>query len=262
MYQHEAPLALGDRGPAGPRGDGGRRRAPRWRGRACPPRSRRDRRRSRRSPCGSRRARPRRGTSPRANGPRRRRARSTPARPRRVTWRSATSSSRSLRERPAPPGAANPLIDPPSARTDANARNPVLAKTSPRSASSMPYRRSGLSEPYRASISSYVIRGNGVGTSTPLSSRTSSRVERLDHREDVLLVDEGHLDVELRELEAAVRAGCLVAQAPHDLVVAVLSGHHQELLELLRRLRERVERPGPQPARARGSRGRPRGCSA
>ena len=76
-----------------------------------------------------------------------------------------------------------------------------------------------------------------------------ARVQGLDHREDVLLVDERHLHVELCELEAAVGARRLVAQASDDLVVAILSGHHQQLLELLRRLRQRVERPGPQPRR-------------
>ena len=61
---------------------------------------------------------------------------------------------------------------PPASNTDANARNPVPANTSPTSVSSIPYRRSGLSEPYRSIISSKVIRGNGVATSTPWISRT------------------------------------------------------------------------------------------
>ena len=68
------------------------------------------------------------------------------------------------------------------------------------------------------------MRGNGVATSTPWVSAISLRVERLDHADDVLLVDERHLDVELRELEAAVGPRRLVAQAPDDLVVAVLAG--------------------------------------
>jgi hypothetical protein len=72
------------------------------------------------------------------------------------------------------------------------------------------------------------------------------RVERLDHREDVLLVDERHLHVELREFEAPIRARRLVAETAHDLVVAVLSRHHQQLLQLLRGLREGVERTRPQ----------------
>ena len=72
-----------------------------------------------------------------------------------------------------------------------------------------------------------------------------ARVQRLDHVDDVLLVDERHLHVELRELEPAFGGGPFVTEAPDDLVVAVLAGHHQHLLQLLRRLREGVERARP-----------------
>jgi hypothetical protein len=72
-----------------------------------------------------------------------------------------------------------------------------------------------------------------VATSTPWISR----IHGFDHREHVLLVDEGHLEVELRELEAAVGPSLLVAQAPDDLVVAILAGDHEQLLQLLWRLR-------------------------
>ena len=73
---------------------------------------------------------------------------------------------------------------------------------------------------------------------------------RLDRREDVVLRDEGHLEVELVELAGrAVGAGVLVAEAGRDLEVAVEAGHHQELLELLRRLRQRVELAGVHAAR-------------
>ncbi len=46
-----------------------------------------------------------------------------------------------------------------------NTRNSVAAKYSLRSVSSQENRRSGLSEPYRAIASAYVIRGSGLGTS-------------------------------------------------------------------------------------------------
>jgi hypothetical protein len=51
-----------------------------------------------------------------------------------------------------------------------------------------------------------------------------------------------------------VNSGCrsalvFVAEALHDLVVALESGHHQDLLEKLRRLREREEHSGIHPAR-------------
>ena len=68
---------------------------------------------------------------------------------------------------------------------------------------------------------------------------------RLDRREHVLLGDEAHLDVELVELAGrAVGAGVLVAKARRDLEIAVEARHHDELLELLRRLRQRVELAG------------------
>src|SRR5580692_8808336 len=51
-----------------------------------------------------------------------------------------------------------------------NTRNSVPATYSVRSASSQPNRRSGLSEPYRAIASAYVILGSGLGTSYPASS--------------------------------------------------------------------------------------------
>src|SRR5207249_5269102 len=48
-------------------------------------------------------------------------------------------------------------------------------------------------------------------------------------------------DIELRDLDDAIRAKVLVAQAPCDLVVAADARHHQKLLQLLRGLRQREE---------------------
>src|ERR1019366_3799627 len=72
------------------------------------------------------------------------------------------------------------------------------------------------------------------------------RLERRDHRrlehvENVLALDEGHLDVELAELELPVGAEILVPPAGGDLVVAVEAADLRELLEQLRRLGEREE---------------------
>ena len=68
------------------------------------------------------------------------------------------------------------------------------------------------------------------------------RHQPLDRLEDILLLDEAHLDVELVELaRRAVGAGVLVAEAGRDLEVAVEAGDHQQLLELLRRLGKGVE---------------------
>ena len=71
----------------------------------------------------------------------------------------------------------------------------------------------------------------------------------LGDRDDVFGVDEAHLHVQLGELGLAVGAEIFVAVAPRDLVVALHPGHHQQLLEQLRALRQRVERAGLQPRR-------------
>jgi hypothetical protein len=53
-----------------------------------------------------------------------------------------------------------------------------------------------------------------------------------------------HLEVELGELGLAVGTQVLVAHAARDLEVAVVPRDHQELLEDLRRLRQRIEVAG------------------
>ena len=69
----------------------------------------------------------------------------------------------------------------------------------------------------------------------------------LDEPEDVVLVDERHLDVDLRELGLPIEPQVLVAEALDDLEVAVEARDHEELLEELRALGERVELPGREP---------------
>ena len=66
----------------------------------------------------------------------------------------------------------------------------------------------------------------------------------LDHAEDRLLAREAHLQIDLRELKLAVGAQILVAEAAGDLEIAVEAGDHEDLLEDLRRLRQRVELAG------------------
>ena len=56
----------------------------------------------------------------------------------------------------------------------------------------------------------------------------------LDETHHVFLVDEAHLEVELRELGPAIGAQVLVAEAVCDLEVAVDAADHEQLLELLR----------------------------
>jgi hypothetical protein len=60
---------------------------------------------------------------------------------------------------------------------------------------------------------------------------------------DLALGQERGLDVDLGELGLAVGAQVLVAEALHDLVVAVEARDHEQLLEQLRRLRQRIELP-------------------
>ena len=62
--------------------------------------------------------------------------------------------------------------------------------------------------------------------------------------DDVVLADEGHLDVDLRELGLPVGAQILVAEAAGDLEIAVKARHHQQLLVELGRLGQRIELAG------------------
>ena len=59
--------------------------------------------------------------------------------------------------------------------------------------------------------------------------------------QDVFLLHEGHFAVDLGEFRLPVRAEILVAEAADDLEVAVIAGHHQQLLEGLGALRKGVE---------------------
>ena len=59
--------------------------------------------------------------------------------------------------------------------------------------------------------------------------------------------DKAHLQVELGELGLAVGAQVFVAEAAGDLEVALDAGHHEQLLQLLRALRQGVELAGMQP---------------
>ena len=74
--------------------------------------------------------------------------------------------------------------------------------------------------------------------------------DRLDRGEHVVLGDETHFQVELIEFAGrAIGAGVLVTKARRDLEIAVETGDHDQLFELLRRLRQGVEFSGMQPRR-------------
>ena len=85
----------------------------------------------------------------------------------------------------------------------------------------------------------------------PLANSSNTPAQhRLDRLEDIVLRDEAHLEIELVEFAgAAVGAGVLVAEAGRDLEIAVEARDHDQLLEHLRRLRERVEFAGMDAAR-------------
>ena len=73
--------------------------------------------------------------------------------------------------------------------------------------------------------------------------------QRLQDREHQILGRERDLEVHLRELRLPIGAQVLVAEALDDLKVAIHAADHQDLLENLRRLREREELPGVDAAR-------------
>ena len=87
------------------------------------------------------------------------------------------------------------------------------------------------------------MRGNGVGSVTPAAAKAGGE-ELLDHGENRLLARKAHLEIDLREFKLAIGAQVLIAEAAGDLEVAVEAGDHEDLLEDLRRLRQRVELAG------------------
>ena len=90
----------------------------------------------------------------------------SPRAPKRLT--SSVSSSISRRVAPPIPGAVMPFTRPPDASASSNTRKPLAGvpsgatSTDPRSYSSIPKRRSGLSDPNRSIASSYSKTGNGI----------------------------------------------------------------------------------------------------
>ena len=73
---------------------------------------------------------------------------------------------------------------------------------------------------------------------------------RLDRVEYVLLGGKTHFQIELVKFAGrAIGARILVAEAGGDLEITVEAGNHDQLFELLRRLRQRVEFPRMKPRR-------------
>src|SRR5207248_10426983 len=67
------------------------------------------------------------------------------------------------------------------------------------------------------------------------------RQKPFNHTKHRLLPRKGHLQVDLAELRLTIRAQVFVAEASSDLEVAIEAGDHQNLLENLRRLGQRIE---------------------
>ena len=67
------------------------------------------------------------------------------------------------------------------------------------------------------------------------------RVATFHDLHHIVRLDEGHLDVQLGQLVDPIRARVLVSEAPRDLHVLVDAPDHQDLLQLLRRLRQRPD---------------------
>ena len=104
-------------------------------------------------------------------------------------------------------------------------------------------------------VQAVAVHGFGIGQ--PGKGKTQGPaqdfVEQAGHHafadfHEVLFSHEGHLHVDLGELGLAIGPQVLVPKAAYDLVVAVESGDHQQLLEQLRGLGQGVELPGIDPA--------------
>ena len=103
-------------------------------------------------------------------------------------------------------------------------------------------------------VGAVFLHGVGVGDARPRARRHALAIaeftedaadDRLDGCKNVFLLDEAHFEIELVEFaRQTVGARILVAEARRDLEVAVEARHHDQLLVLLRRLRQRVEFSG------------------
>src|SRR5580698_6307751 len=101
-------------------------------------------------------------------------------------------------------------------------------------------------EPAHGVIVGYARKWRGENNACGSEGRNK---KLLDHCEDALLVRKAHLQVDLRELKLAVGTLVLITEAACDLKIAVETGDHQNLLEDLWRLRQRVELTGMNTAR-------------
>jgi hypothetical protein len=87
------------------------------------------------------------------------------------------------------------------------------------------------------------------GLQRPLGRDGSAHRDRhpLDEVHHRGLVDEAHLEIQLRELRLAIASKVLVPEAAGDLEIAIDAADHEELLELLGALRQGVDRTRLEP---------------
>jgi nitrate reductase NapAB chaperone NapD len=96
-------------------------------------------------------------------------------------------------------------------------------------------------------VDAVAIDGFGPGHARQRRQLHADRVpeqvadQRFHQRHERVFVHEGGFDIQLGEFRLSVGAQVFVAEAARDLVVAVEARHHQDLLEQLRRLRQREE---------------------
>ena len=136
----------------------------------------------------------------------------------------------------------------PRRRSCLNTRNSESRNTSERSRDLQPAAEIRLVRSVASRSPRRTASGGSAARSTGRSPEDLLH-QRLDEAVDGLRPRERDLDVHLRELELAVGALILVAEAADDLEVAIGPGDHQDLLEDLRRLRQRVELAGMHAAR-------------
>jgi hypothetical protein len=129
-----------------------------------------------------------------------------------------------------------------------NTPNSVVCARSVMSCSCIPNRKVGAVGPVPAHRLVVVDVRDRAGDLLAEHVLPDPPEQALHHPDDVVPVDERHLDVELGELGLAVGPRVLVAEAPDDLHVLVAPADHQQLLEQLRRLRQGVEAARLQPA--------------
>ncbi len=101
-------------------------------------------------------------------------------------------------------------------------------------------------------VGAKALGGLGVAETREAPAGQRHEADRLDHAnhefldqvQHVVALDEAHLHVQLGELRLAVGTQVFVAKAAGDLEVALVAGDHEQLLELLRALRQGVELAG------------------